>query len=66
MFDGGMLIDLEDHFDYGEGRWFGTGFGIAIVVWTERRKDVTQIISERGTNRHEQHIESDKTQHKAS
>jgi len=57
MFDGEMLIELDDRFDYGEDRWFGIGFlgfGIAVVVWTERRKDVIRIISARRANRHEQ------------
>jgi uncharacterized protein len=57
MFDGEMLIELYDRFDYGEDRWFGIGFlgfGIAVIVWTERRKDVIRIISARRANRHEQ------------
>jgi uncharacterized protein len=57
MFDGKMLIELDDRFDYGEDRWFGIGFlgfGIAVVVWTERRKGVIRIISARRANRHEQ------------
>jgi hypothetical protein len=57
MFDGEMLIELDDRFDYGEDRWFGIGFlgfGIAVVVWTERQKDVIRIISARRANRHEQ------------
>jgi uncharacterized DUF497 family protein len=56
MFDGEMLIELDDRFDYGEDRWFGIGFlgsGIA-VVWTERQKNLIQIISGRRANRHEQ------------
>jgi len=39
MFDGEMLIELDDRFDYREDPWFGIGFlgsGIAVVVWTER------------------------------
>ena len=57
MFDGKMLIELDDRFDYGEDRWFGIGFlgsGIAVVVWTERHKNVFRIISARRANRHEQ------------
>jgi uncharacterized protein len=57
MFEGEMLIELDDRFDYGEDRWFGIGFlglGIAIIVWTERRKDVIRIISARRANRYEQ------------
>jgi len=57
MFDGEMLIELDDRFDYGEDRWFGIGFlglGIAVVVWTERKNNIIRIISARRANRHEQ------------
>ena len=57
MCEGKMLIELDDRFDYGEDRWFGIGFlgsGIAVVVWTERHKNVFRIISARRANRHEQ------------
>jgi uncharacterized protein len=57
IFEGVMLIELDDRFDYGEDRWFGIGFlgfGIAVVVWTERRKDIVRIISARRANHHEQ------------
>ena len=57
MFDGEMLIELDDRFDYREDRWFGMGFlgsGIAVVVWTERQKNVIRIISAPRANRHEQ------------
>ncbi len=57
IFDGEMLIELDDRFDYGEDRWFGIGFlglGIAVVVWTERKNNIIRIISARRANRHEQ------------
>ena len=57
LFDGDMLVELDDRFDYGEERWIGTGFLrrlIAIVVWTERYGDVIRIISARKANPHEQ------------
>ncbi len=57
MFDGEMLIERGDRFDYREDRWFGIGFlgsGIAVVVWTERQNNVIRIISARRANRHEQ------------
>ena len=57
MFDGEMLIELDDRFDYGDIRWFGIGFlgsGIAVVVWTEPQNNVIRIISARRANRHEQ------------
>lgn len=56
MFDGSMLIELDDRFDYGEDRWFGIGFlgnGVAVVVWTERQGNVIRIISARRANRYE-------------
>lgn len=40
MFEGSMLIELDDRFNYGEDRWSGIGFlnnGVAVVVWTERQ-----------------------------
>jgi uncharacterized DUF497 family protein len=57
IFGSEMLIELDDRFDYGEDRWFGIGFlgsGIAVVVWTERQKNIIRIISARRANRHEQ------------
>ncbi|MEE3719665.1 BrnT family toxin [Tumidithrix elongata RA019] len=57
MFDDEILIDLDDRFDYGEDRWVGIGFlgsGIAVVVWTERKENITRIISARRANRYEQ------------
>ena len=55
LFD--LYTALDDRFDYGEDRWFGIGFlgfGIAVLVWTERRENVIRIISARRANRHEQ------------
>ncbi len=57
MFDGEMLIELDDPFDYREDRWFGIGFlgsGIAVAVGTEGQNNVIRIISARKANRHEQ------------
>jgi uncharacterized protein len=57
MFDGSMLIEPDDRFDYGEDRWLGIGFlgnGVAVVVWTECYGDVIRIISARRANRYEQ------------
>jgi uncharacterized DUF497 family protein len=57
MFDGEMLIELDDRFDDREDRWFGIGFlgsGIAVVVSTARQNNVIPIISARTANRHEQ------------
>lgn len=57
VFEGPMLVELDDRFDYGEDRWLGIGFlaqGVAIVVWTERQNDVIRLISARRANRYEQ------------
>ncbi len=56
MFEGPMLIELDERIDYGEDRWVGIGFlrnGVAVVVWTERQGDVIRIISARKANRYE-------------
>lgn len=56
IFEGPMLIELDDRFDYGEDRWFGIGFlgnGVAVVVWPERHQDIIRIISARRANRYE-------------
>ena len=56
MFDGSMLVKLDERTDYGEDRWLGIGFlrnGVAVVVWTERQGDVIRIISARRANRYE-------------
>ena len=39
MFDGSMLVELDERTDYGEDRWIEIGFlrnGVAVVVGTER------------------------------
>jgi uncharacterized DUF497 family protein len=54
MFDGSMLIEPDDRFDYGEDCWFGIGFfgnSIAVVVWTQRYGNAIRIISARRANR---------------
>ncbi len=56
IFEGPMLVELDERFNYGEDRLIGVGFlgnGIAVVVWTERRNDVIRIISARRANRYE-------------
>ena len=38
MFDGPMLIEPDERFDYSEDRWIGIGClqnGVAVVIWTE-------------------------------
>ena len=56
LFEGPMLVELDDRFDYGKDRWFSIGLlgnGVAVVVWTERQNDVIRLISARRANRHE-------------
>jgi hypothetical protein len=56
MFDGEMLVELDERFDYGEDRWFGIGFldpGVVAIVWTERQDNVIRIISAPRANRYE-------------
>jgi hypothetical protein len=56
MFEGPMLIELDDRFDYGEDRWMGIGFlgnGVAVVVWVERQNNLIRLISARRANRYE-------------
>ena len=56
IFEGSMLIELDDRINYGEDRWIGIGFlrnGVAVVAWTERRNDIIRIISARRANRYE-------------
>lgn len=56
MFEGEMLVELDDRFEYGEERWVGIGFlgpGVAVVVWTEQKDNRIRIISARRANRYE-------------
>ncbi len=56
-FEGSMLIDYDDRYDYGEERWIGMGIIhglVVVVVFTEPRKDTIRIISARKANRSEQ------------
>jgi uncharacterized DUF497 family protein len=50
VFDGPMLVKLDDRQEYGEDRWLGLGFLGPIVikvVYVERVKDTIRIISAR-------------------
>jgi uncharacterized DUF497 family protein len=56
VFDGPMLIELDEHEDYGEDRWIGIGFlrnTVVVVVFTERHQDTIRIISVRKANQYE-------------
>ena len=56
VFNGPMLIEIDERQDYGEERWIGLGLLWSIpvvVVFTERRQDTIRIISARKANRYE-------------
>jgi hypothetical protein len=56
IFNGPMLVELDEREDYGEEHWIGTGFLrdiVVVVVFTERRQDTIRIISARKASKHE-------------
>ncbi len=56
VFNGPMLVELDEREDYGEERWIGMGFLrdiVVVVVFTERRQDTIRIISARKVSKHE-------------
>ncbi|MCP4345166.1 MAG: BrnT family toxin [Desulfobacterales bacterium] len=64
VFKGAVLIDYDDRYDYGEDRWIGLGLlhsTVAVVAFTEPRKDTIRIISARKANRKEQEEYYEKT-----
>ena len=59
VFDGPMLVDLDDRFDYGEDRWVGIGrltSRIVVIVYTEPTDETIRIISVGKALSHEQKI----------
>lgn len=59
VFDGPMIVNIDDRMDYGEIRWIGMGFLrniIAIIVFIEKDDDTIHIISARKANKHESKI----------
>ena len=56
VFNGPMLVELDEREDYGEDRWIGIGIFrsmVAVVVFTEPRQDTIRIISARKANKYE-------------
>ena len=56
VFQGPMLIDLDDCEDYGEVRWIGIGMLRdipVVVVFTERGRDCLRLISARKASKNE-------------
>jgi uncharacterized DUF497 family protein len=59
VFDGPMIVNIDDRMDYGEVRWIGMGFLrnlIAAFVFIEKDDDTIHIISARKANKHESKI----------
>ncbi|CAB1073196.1 hypothetical protein D1AOALGA4SA_1789 [Olavius algarvensis Delta 1 endosymbiont] len=56
VFDGPMIVNIDDRMDYGEIRCVGMGFlrnFIAVVVFIEKDDNTIHIISARKANKHE-------------
>ena len=56
IFNGPVLVELDEREDYGEDRWIGIGILrniVAVVGFTESRQDTIRIISARKANKHE-------------
>ncbi len=56
VFDLPMVVDLDQHNDYGEDRWIGTGIldqRVVVVVFTEPDQQTTRIVSLRKALSHE-------------
>jgi len=56
VFNGPMLVELDEREDYGEERWIGMGFLrdiVVVVVFAQRRQDTIRIISARKVSKHE-------------
>jgi uncharacterized DUF497 family protein len=56
VFDGPMLVDLDERQDYGEDRWIGIGLLhniVVVVVYTEPSEGSIRIVSVRKANKYE-------------
>ena len=56
IFDGPIIINIDDRVDYNEERYIGIGVLrniIAVVVFVEKGEDIIRIISARKANKHE-------------
>ena len=59
IFNGPMIINIDDRIDYGEERYIGIGFLrdiIAVVIFVEKDDDIIRIISARKANKNESKI----------
>lgn len=56
IFNGPLVVELDERDEYGEERWIGIGFLkniVVVVVLVERRQDTVRIISARKANKYE-------------
>lgn len=56
VFEGPMIVQIDDREEYGEIRWKGTGYlinNVVIVVYVEIDGDIIRVISARKALRHE-------------
>jgi len=56
VFEGPMIVRVDDRKEYGEVRWRGTGYlinNVVIVVYVEIDGDTIRVISARKALRHE-------------
>jgi len=56
VFDGPMIVQIDDREDYGEVRWKGTGYlvnNVVIVIYVEIDGDTIRVISARKALHHE-------------
>ena len=56
VFDGPMIVKIDDRIDYDDIRWIGMGFLrniIVVVVFIEKEDKTIRIISARKANKHE-------------
>ena len=59
IFNGPMIINIDDRIDYGEERYIGIGFLrdiIAVVIFVEKDDVIIRIISARKANKNESKI----------
>ena len=57
VFDGPMIVQIDDREEYGEVRWKGTGylfFNVVIVIYVEINGETVRVISARKALRDEQ------------
>jgi uncharacterized DUF497 family protein len=57
MFEGPMLVNLDEKQDYGEDRYIGIGFlrdKAVVLVFTEEHPEIIRLISLRKATKHEE------------